>query len=246
MKKNNEKLIVENQKLKKACEELKKELIQNKKLSLLGTMSSSIAHEIKNPLVAVKTFFDLFPTKYNDPEFRDSFSLVVKREVERINELVTQLLDFARPKKPVFEKVSLRELLQHTLDILSLQIKDSKIEIAAKNLDSLSVKADREQIARVFMNIALNGVQAMHAGGRLEIETIPNKTKVETRFVDNGPGIPKENLTRIFDPFFTTKHKGSGLGLCICQQIVHDHKGAIKVKSSPSGTIFSVFLPIHK
>lgn len=125
MDKGNDKLIVANKKLKKELDALKKELVQNKKLAVIGTMASSIAHEIKNPLVAVKTFFDLLPTKYDDDEFRDSFSLVVKREVERINELVTELLDFARPKKPVLEKVQLNDLVKHTLDILSLQIKDS-------------------------------------------------------------------------------------------------------------------------
>lgn len=127
------------------------------------------------------------------------------------------------------------------------KLKILMVEIASKELvDLYHVKADREQISRVFMNIALNSIQAMHDGGRLEIETIPNKTKVETRFSDNGPGIPKENLAQIFDPFFSTKHKGSGLGLSICQQIVQDHKGEIKVKSSSSGTTFSIFLPIYK
>ncbi len=240
-------LLSENKKLKEELKELKQELAQSKKLSILGTMASSIAHEIKNPLVAVKTFFDLLPTKYEDEEFRGNFSLVVKREVERINELVTQLLDFARPKKPVFEKVQVDELVKHTLDLLSLQSKDTNVDVVTKeSKEAFSVKADREQISRVFTNIALNSIQAMHNGGQLEISTLVNKTKVETRFSDNGPGITKENLEKIFEPFFSTKHKGSGLGLSICQQIVQDHNGEIKVKSTSSGTAFSIILPIYK
>ncbi len=234
--------------LKKLKEELKKvkvELKKQKKLASIGTMASSIAHEIKNPLVAVKTFFDLFPTKHDDVEFRDSFSLIVKREVERINELVTQLLDFARPKKPQFEDVDLQRIIRDTLDLLAIHIKDSNVNVAYKDGASLpKVRADREQISRVFMNIILNGVQAMHQGGALEISCSPNKNKLETSIKDNGTGISDQDLEQIFEPFFSTKHKGSGLGLCICQQIIQDHEGEILVHSSPKGTEFKITIPI--
>jgi len=234
-------------KLKEQIEALQEEVKKSKKLSAIGTMASSIAHEIKNPLVAVKTFFDLLPTKYEDPEFRDSFSLVVKQEVDRINELVTHLLDFARPKKPEFEKVNLHPLINETLDFLSLQVTDSKVQILSElQNESPTVWADRGQIARVFMNIVLNGVQAMHNGGKMEVVSRSNGEISETLFKDNGPGISKENLPKIFDPFFSTKHKGTGLGLAICQQIIQDHKGEIRVESQSCGTEFSVILPVCK
>lgn len=247
MKKDAGKTDQEIKKLKKQIKELKAELEKNQKLSILGTMASSIAHEIKNPLVAVKTFFDLLPGKYDDAEFRDSFSLVVKREVDRINELVTHLLDFARPKKPVFEKIHVVPLIHETLDLLSLQINDTNVKIEFNDTNSLpDVMADREQLARVIMNVVLNGIQAMHEGGEMKISTRASDGKIEVRFCDTGPGIDKEVLGKIFDPFFSTKHKGSGLGLAICRQIIRDHKGELKVESNPKGTTFFMLLPVSK
>lgn len=224
--------------------ELQKQVQRAEKLAIIGTMAAGLAHEIKNPLVAVKTFMDLLPTKYQDVEFRENFSQLVKQEVERINEIVTGLLDFAHPKQPVMGQVNLEELLTGTLNLLSLQAKDSRVEIVREIAAGLpALKADKEQLSRVFMNIILNGIQAMHGGGKMVVRAEKKGNEVEISFADNGPGIPPQNQQKIFDPFFSTKHKGTGLGLSICQKIIQDHKGDIRVKSSPGGTTFIVTLP---
>lgn len=227
--------------------ELQKQVQQGEKLALIGTMAAGLAHEIKNPLVAVKTFIDLLPSKYHDVEFRENFSQLVKQEVHRINEIVTHLLDFAHPKQPVFAEIHVDEVLHGTLDLLSLQAKDSKVEIRRNVTPDLPpLWADKEQINRVFMNLALNAIQAMHQGGLLEVAAQRKGEFVQIQFRDNGPGIAVENLKKIFDPFFSTKHKGTGLGLTICQKIIQDHRGDIQVNSTPTGTTFTIALPVFK
>lgn len=226
---------------------LKQELERSEKLKTASTLALGLAHEIKNPLTTIKTFAEYLPEKYKDDEFVSKFSKIIPSEVERINSIIKQLLDFSKPSPPTFKETNICGLIQDTVKFLNSELLRHKIEIAESFENTkIFVKIDPSQIRQVILNLLFNAIDALPEGGRIEIKT---KTLINDQIVieisDNGPGIPKENLARIFDPFFTTKDEGTGLGLSICHQIIKNHKGLIEVKSEiGKGTTFIIKLPL--
>jgi signal transduction histidine kinase len=226
------------------------------RLSSLGLLTAGLAHEIRNPLVAIRTFTQLLPERYNDAEFREGFQGLALKEVDRICGLVTDLLSFARPSRPNVVEENLNDVADGIARILETEAKEKGVEISrdfAANLPKVWI--DREQMKQVFMNLILNAIQAMRQGGSIYISTRPyskNEAGEPGRFVqveirDTGVGIPEENLDHIFDPFFTSKDEGSGLGLSISHQIVQEHGGYVTVESKIGvGTSFFINLPISK
>ncbi|MBW1839171.1 MAG: GHKL domain-containing protein [Deltaproteobacteria bacterium] len=221
---------------------------QSERLSALGEFSAGIAHEIKNPLASIKNFTQLLPTEYGDPNFRKEFIELVTREVNRINRIVNDLLDYARPRKVKLLEVNIPELVDETLSSLDTTFDKHYITIK-KNYDQIpQIKIDPEQIRQVFLNLLLNAVEAMPKGGAIEVTVRGNeKEEVEIRVSDSGWGISDETLKEIFNPFITTKEGGTGLGLSIVQRIVNEHGGRIEVESKKNrGTQFKLFLPIER
>lgn len=226
------------------------------RLSSLGMLTAGLAHEIRNPLVAIRTFTQLLPERYDDPEFREVFQGLALKEVDRICGLINDLLSFARPSRPNMAEENLNEVVDGVARILESQAKDRDVTIAREfSTDLPRAWIDREQLKQVFMNLILNAIQAMREGGSLVIATRLSSdgddnashpcVQVEVR--DTGIGIPQENLEHIFDPFFTNKDGGSGLGLSISNQIIEEHGGRILVKSRiKEGTSFFVNLPLDK
>lgn len=249
--------------------ELEREKSQNERLASLGKMAAGIAHEVKNPLVSIKTFAELLPEKYDDQEFRHIFSKIVSEEIARINKLIMELLNFSRNNRPAYEEVNIRKLIEEVMMLLSPQINTQEIEIKQhchKNIPD--VKADRDQLKQALLNICLNAVQAMPDGGVLEIEVLalkgshgrkmpshqaagqvtsstvnPSFDRVKIIIQDTGTGIDPGEKDRIFDPFFTTKPDGMGIGLSISHRIITDHGGNVQFSSSNNGTIFEIYLP---
>ena len=226
------------------------------RLSSLGLLTAGLAHEIRNPLVAIRTFTQLLPERYDDPDFREGFQELALKEVDRICGLINDLLSFARPSKPNVAPENVADVVDNIARILETQAKEKGIAIVRNFGDNLpKVWIDREQMKQVFMNLILNAIQAMKGAGTITLMSravSKNGTQRAAEFVqievkDTGVGIPAENLQHIFDPFFTSKDEGSGLGLAVSHQIVQEHGGFVTVESTiGAGTSFFVHVPVGK
>ena len=214
-------------------ERLRHELVRAEKLKTVSTLAAGMAHEIKNPLAAIKTFSEFLPERYDDAEFRATFARIVPHEVERINGLVQRLLDFARPLPPKLQPVSLSRIVGETAEFLNdLCVKKRvQIETAFTPLDE--VLADSSQLKQVCLNILLNSLEAMEQPGRISIATTRDNGSLSLTISDTGPGIAPKDLPHIFDPFYTTKPTGTGLGLSVVHNIIREHNGRIRIESTP-------------
>ena len=219
------------------------------KLSALGVLASSIAHEIKNPLVSIKTFTQLLPRRFESKEFREKFSKLIPKELERLESVLHELLDFTRPSQAKLKKTNIEGIINNILLLVENEAIRNNVRIIREYGDPPEVMADEEKLKQVFMNIVLNAIHAMPAGGNLTIATRlkvkGEKLKVaEISFRDTGKGIPPDHIKDLFSPFFSTKEDGTGLGLSISKRIIKEHDGAIRVESEQGkGTTFFVELP---
>ncbi len=216
------------------------------RLASLGTLSAGMAHEIKNGLVAIKTFIELLLQKDHDAELAG----VVVRELHRIETIANQMLRFAAAGRSTLATVRIHDLLDHSLRLGEHQINSKLISLTRdyKAVPDL-VRADEYQLQQAFMNLLFNAIEAMGANGALAVNTSIVENKPGEKFLriqirDNGVGIAPENLKRLFEPFFTTKKNGTGLGLAISQRILHEHNGGISAHSeTDKGSTFTVWLP---
>jgi two-component system, NtrC family, sensor histidine kinase HydH len=229
------------------------------RLAALGEMAAGLAHEIRNPLGAIKGAAQLLvgpdgkPVPVTQQDVTDYLGIIVD-EVNRLNRVVSQFLDYARPYKGELQEIDANDVVRKTTQLLEAQVDTAKVTIEIKLADGLPrVRGDAEQLRQVFLNLGLNAIQAMTEGGRLTVSTGRRHARrrgeagsfVEVRFKDTGLGIAREHLKNLFIPFFTTKEKGTGLGLPISQRIVTQHGGAIEVRSElGKGTTFTVVLPV--
>ncbi|MBV9658240.1 MAG: hypothetical protein JO295_09030 [Verrucomicrobia bacterium] len=239
---------------------LEQQIRQSERLASLGTLAAGTAHEIKNPLVSLRVFTQLLPKRYDDPEFRASFLELVGGEIQRIEHIVNQLLNYARPVRPVLQGLQLHETIENVLRFVEPQAARSQVQLHAKlEAENDHVLGDKNMLQQVFLNLLLNAVQALSdQGGKVTV-----RTRVERGFpgdvsetpepvlvaevIDDGPGIPAEMLPHVFDPFFTTKDTGTGLGLSVTHTIVREHGGFIEVTSDfGRGTCFRVRLQIAR
>jgi len=215
------------------------------RLSALGTLAAGIAHEIRNPLVSVRTFIQLLPERLDDAEFRTSFRELALTEIERIAELTNDLLAFSRAQSADEARSDLNVLVVQTLRLLDSEARKRDVTVDCDLTPSLPpVGVGDGQVKQVLLNVVLNGLQASPAHGRLLVRTTATAGGCEVEVEDAGAGIPPERVERIFDAFFTTKDSGSGLGLFIAQQIVTERGGRISVRPrAGGGTIFAVLFP---
>jgi two-component system NtrC family sensor kinase len=229
------------------------QLVRTEKLSSLGKMSASIAHEINNPLAGILTFAKLMirTLEHGPADEATRKELIrnlglVQRETERCSSIVRNLLDFARERPLSLKPVNVNQVVAEALSLIANQAAIQNV-VMEKDLATVSpVEADYGQLRQAFVNIALNAVEAMPKGGRLDVITrsLRDERQVEIAFADNGPGIPPDVLRKIFDPFFTTKEKGTGLGLSVVYGIVARHHGKVDVDTEPGrGTRFVIHLP---
>ena len=216
------------------------------RLASLGLLSAGMAHEIKNSLVAVNTFVGRLLQNGEDPEFSET----VRRELRRIDTLVSQMLRFAAPSKNEFAAVHVHDLLDHSLRLVEHPLRSKMISLNRRYTAAPdTVSGDEYQLQQAFMNLLFNAIEAVGMNGTLTVSTeiagkMPRERHVSIRIQDTGMGIPPENLSRLFEPFFTTKKHGTGLGLAICQRIVHEHGGGITAQSEAGrGATFSLSLP---
>lgn len=235
------------------------------RLAALGQMAAGLAHEIRNPLGSIKGAAQFLQPSIKTPgspgargsaepgDQREFLNIIVE-EVNRLNKIVSQFLDYARPYRGEQEPLEITDVLKKTMQLLAKE-DASKFEVVTAFADRLPpVRADAEQLLQVFLNLSLNALQAMPQGGKLVISTSLRRATrrgaaaafLEVRFRDTGVGIPPGDLKNLFIPFFTTKEKGTGLGLPISQRIIENHGGTIEVRSQPGeGATFTVLLPVE-
>ena len=244
-------IAIENARLYGDLKRSKSYIRRADRLASLGTLSAGLAHEIRNPLVAIKTFTQLLPERLNDEEFLNYFTNIASGEVDRISLLINELLNFARPYEPKLEYEDINSVLDGIVLLVSTEAKRKQINIIQNYSAGLPrVQIDREQIKQVFLNILLNAIEATPENGTITVKTRSfmkpgGERYIQIEFTDTGYGIPPEKLEEIFNPFFTTKSGGSGLGLSISHQIVEDHKGYIHVESQLNkGSSFFINLPL--
>ncbi len=235
---------------------LYEQMLNNERLTVLGAMSASIAHEIRNPLAAIKTFVQMLPNKYQLTDFRMRFHEIVPSELDRLTRITEDLLIFARPSPPAFVSTEVNVILERVLTLMHNQLHKRGIEVATKFEPLPTIQADGQQLTQVFMNLILNAIQASKAHKTIHITTKFVQGNSETLFTgsavfitikDEGVGIAEKDVQNVFQPFFTTKHEGTGLGLPTSKRIVDAHHGEIYLESEVGiGTSFTVVLPLRQ
>jgi signal transduction histidine kinase len=226
-------------------EQLLKHVQQGEQLRAVGTLAAGLAHEIKNPLAAIKTFTEHLTARYDDPAFRAKFQQIVGGEVERINLIVQQLLDFAKPSPPQLQPLQVNALLDQTLELLTNELLQHHVTVARRYAATAPILGDPQQLKQVFLNLLLNSLQAMNGTGQLTLTTTPQASTVAITIQDTGCGIPPEHLSRLGEPFFSTKPTGTGLGLAVVQGIVREHRGDFRIQSrAQQGTTVILHLPL--
>jgi len=238
-------IALENALLFKEQRERFRRMSRADKLATVGELAAGAAHEIRNPLTSIRSSLQYLDGKGTDEATRKLLRAALD-ETTRINDIVSALLAFSRPTELVREKHDLLATLADSLELVSFQARTQNVILKRVFPDApIPIEGDRAQLKQLFLNVFLNAVQAMPAGGELTVEAMRREgQKAVVSVRDTGEGIPEENLDRIFDPFFTTKKSGTGLGLSICYNIVRSHGGEIEVKSKPGrGTTILISLP---
>jgi len=228
-------------------QELKKEVERNQRLASIGRLAAGIAHEIRNPLSSIKGFATYFKERYQDvPEDKKTAEIMVQ-EVERLNRVIGQLLEFSRPIKLNKVRADIHEMITHSLTMVQKQAEDRGVAITTNLSPAIEeVSLDPDRISQVLLNLYLNALEAMEQGGTLHIGLFLDKECGRVKIVvsDTGIGIKEEDLVHVFDPYFTTKQSGTGLGLAIVHRIIEAHKGEVKVESEVGkGTTVTIILP---
>jgi two-component system sensor histidine kinase HydH len=229
--------------------ELQEKVRRSERLASLGRLASGVAHEIRNPLSSIKGFAQYFRDKFEVGTEDKSYADIMIQEVERLNRVITQLLDFGRPKELRLDLHPLSQILEHPLQLIRADLDKRGIKLIESPFPEEEIKVDSDQITQALLNIFLNAMESMESGGELRVGIVkkPERGGVEICISDTGPGIRQGNLSKIFDPFFSTKKKGTGLGLAITANIIEAHGGEILVESREGkGTTFKIFLPCPK
>ena len=229
---------------------LRREIARSQRLASVGRLAAGVAHEIRNPLSSIKGFATYFKERYPDAPQDQKTANIMIAEVDRLNKVVGQLLEFARPV-PVSPKLtSLKDLVDDSVRLIEQKAKEKQITVKTSNsakVDKAVIDPDR--ISQVLLNLFLNAIESMEPGGELGVELSAGEEdrQIEIRVSDTGCGIPGEHVSRIFDPYFTTKSTGTGLGLAIAHNIIEAMAGKIDISSRPGkGTTITLTLPIKE
>jgi two-component system sensor histidine kinase HydH len=226
---------------------LQDEIRRKEKLAAIGGLAAGVAHEIRNPLSSIKGIASYYRDKFEDGSEDKQMAGIMIEEVDRLNRVISELLEFTRPAQLKPKPVDINQLVEHSTRLIQQEAaaKNIQVELHPKS-GPVEASVDPDRLTQCFLNVYLNALQAMENSGKLTITTaIRNKTHVIIDIKDTGPGISADDVDKIFDPYFTTKPKGTGLGLAIVHKIIDAHQGQIKVRSTPGrGTVFSIVLPV--
>jgi two-component system sensor histidine kinase HydH len=230
-----------NQDLRDSFEHLKRA----DRMAAVGNLSAGLAHEIRNPLASIEGAAGILERGPIEEEQRLEFLGIIKKECRRVNRLLGDLLNFARPRPPQRQRIGLEPLLDSVVSLVQHAAEKNDILIRKEvTPPGLMLDADGEQLKQVFLNILLNAIQAMPEGGEIRLVAHPQNSSLLIAIVDQGSGIASENADKLFNPFFTTKEDGTGLGLAVAHQIVTRHGGLLQATNNAErGMTFTVILP---
>lgn len=233
-----------NEELEASFEQLKRA----DRLSAIGQLAASLAHEIRNPLASIEGASEVLESPATSEDVRREFLGIVRKESRRLNRLLTNLLDFARPRRPEYQEVDIERLIDSVTSLLAPTAEKAGIQFRKRLPERMPcVQSDPEQLKQVLLNITINAVQAMPEGGEITIGVEQTDGEALISIRDEGTGIPSEQLDKIFDPFFTTKDNGTGLGLSVAHQIITQHGGIITAqRNAARGTTFFIALPLQR
>jgi two-component system sensor histidine kinase PilS (NtrC family) len=226
---------------------LEMEVKQKEKWAAIGELSANIAHEIRNPLASMRGSIEMLRENKIPEKHREKLMEIALREMERVNNIISDFLTYSSPRPLEMQKVDVHLLLEETLSLLRNRVQESGNIMITKGFDGpLFLFADQQKIRQVFWNLGLNAIEAMKDGGELTVSTKDSGGAVRIVFSDTGPGIDPTKIDKIFYPFFTTKERGTGLGLSIAYRIIEEHNGKLKVRSVPGiNTAFEIILRKH-
>lgn len=233
-----------------ALKDTQSALVQSEKMSAFGQLGAGIAHEVKNPLAGILGMAQLSLRKVEKESEIERNLQIIEKETKRCKSIIDNLMKFARQEKVSFEMVSINQVVEETITIVSHQMDLKSVKFQkGLTVDNTDIEGSANQIQQVLMNLMINAQQAMSGNpGKILVRTLRRGENIEIRVTDNGPGMPEEVSSKIFEPFFTTKPtgKGTGLGLSVSYGIIKDHGGELKVKSvEGKGTAFTISLPIY-
>ena len=228
--------------------QMENEVNRSRHLSSIGSLAAGIAHEIRNPLSSIKGFAVYFKEKLSGNKEDEQTADIMIAETERLNRVISQLIEFARPLELKKEKIQFVELVQHTIKLIAADAQKNKISVKIDAaVEMPAVEVDLDKIKQVLLNIFLNSLAALKESGNLTIELSPGKDNLTVIISDDGAGIEKADLPRIYDPYFTSKPAGTGLGLAVVQKIMEAHGGRINVESSAGkGTKVFLYFPLTR
>jgi len=240
-------ISIENAMLYEDAMDAQNQMYMSDKLATVGMLAASLAHEIKNPIAAIKGFTHVIDKAVDekDEEVIKDFKSVVPRQLDRINEIVEKLLTLSRPQRLKKERTDLNSILDEIIKLVQRQAMRQKVAIRKKFTPVPYITADSGQLTQAFLNLTLNAIQSMPSGGSLQIMTYSDNKSITIVIEDSGEGIPPDKIEHVFDPFYTTKTTGSGLGLAVTKKIIQDRHGRIEVESKVGkGSKFIVELPL--
>jgi signal transduction histidine kinase len=230
---------------------LSQELIQRKsRLDAMSNLAAGVAHEIRNPLNSISIIVQRFKFEFVPESDKDEYIKLVntvRNEIDRLNSIITQFLDYAKPKPLSMEKIFISDLIKEIYDLYKTKCERNNIELIFKKCEKCLITGDKNKLKQVIINILQNALDEQKNGGKIIITN-----KIESNFViidiaDNGKGVDDNSKQKIFDLYYTTKSKGNGIGLSIVQQIIDEHKGNISVLDNhPKGAIFRIKIPVQK
>jgi two-component system sensor histidine kinase HydH len=226
---------------------LRREIERSRRLASVGRLAAGVAHEIRNPLSSIKGFATYFKERYQDIPQDQQTATIMIQEVDRLNRVVSQLLEFARPINIKPQPTNLTTLIDDSIKLIENQAaqKDIAIKTHISN-QATEIMIDPDRLNQILLNLYLNAIESMVSGDELKIELSSNSEAdgIDIKISDTGCGISPEDLTKIFDPYYTTKSSGTGLGLAIAHNIIEAIGGQIKVSSSQDkGTVFTIQIP---
>ncbi len=215
------------------------------RLSALGQLSAGLAREIRSPLSAIEGAVEIVARQELEPERREEFAALIKKELARLNEMLNHFLEFARPRPPQLKPTNLQRLMEEVCGLVSEFTSGRNVATRCSSMPlTATISLDPDQVKEVLLNLVMNASEAMQPGGTIEVWAEEKQDAVVINVKDEGPGVAEEDLQRIFDPFYTTKPAGTGLGLSISHRIMEQHHGRIEAKRNPErGMTCSLIFP---
>jgi two-component system sensor histidine kinase PilS (NtrC family) len=219
---------------------------QADRLATLGRLSANIAHELRNPLASLTGAVEALTTELSTAEMRQRLTRIVLTEAGRLNQTITDFLEYARPMPVAARRVNVAEILEEVLAGLEQRVSPDHLKIVREIQPTLLCPVDPQQFRQAIWNLGLDAVEAMPEGGEVRVCALRMPGHLQIRLSDTGEAIPAEDLAHVFEPFSAARATGSGLGLALVHRIVRDHGGEIEASSAPGfGTTFTLTVPTH-